>query len=248
MTTFAQPIYGAPKILQSDGFLSSNYIRKNINQFAVKAGDLANQLLAPKNTPYNGPVVIRNNYYYSTPYYTPWLYSRPSVIVVDNGRGKRGNEQDNGKNILLGVALTAGALFMSFFVGSAYSTYNDATRERENARNAHREVANFQGYASPNDYPILNEARIMTSLQDRICSRIKNSAMWDLALKIGVTAGLVTGAVGAFTCPPMLGLGLVIGTASAGAMLFRWGMESKDKMNLLDAQELRASVINLKQL
>ena len=170
------------------------------------------------------------------------------MIVVDNGRGRRTNEQDDRKNILLGVILTVGALVMTYAVGSALSSYQDADRECENARKSQSEFANYRAYASPSDLPLLEEVRIASSLKDRICSRIKDSAKWDLALRISLTAGLVIGAVGSFTCLPVLGVGLAIGTISAGAMLFKWGFESNDRKNLLDAQELRASVLNLKRL
>ena len=250
MTTITQPLYGIPpKAMLPNGNLSSNYVRSNIKHFADKANDLANQLLAPKNASYNGPVVIRNNYYYSySPFYSPWFYSRPSVIVVDNGRGRRSNEQDNAKNLLLGVALTVGALVMSYFVGSAFSSYQDADRECTEARESQIKFANYRPYVSPKDFPLLEEARIATSLKDRICSRIRDSAVWDLALRVGVTSGLVIGAVGAFTCLPVLGVGLSIGVISAGAMLFKWGFDTNDRKNILDAQDLKASVLNLRQL
>ncbi|HEV8052863.1 MAG TPA: hypothetical protein VGP47_10245 [Parachlamydiaceae bacterium] len=252
MTTFAQPIYGAPKLLQPDGFLSSNYVRSNIDQFADKANDLANQLLAPANSSYTGPVIIRNNHYYSySPFYSPWFYSRPSVIVVNNnGRNRRSNEQDNGKNALLGVVLTVGAVIMSYFIGTAFSSYQDAQRECKEARGSHKKFANFQAYVSPKDYPLLDEARIATGLKDRICSRIRDSALWDLSLRTAVTAGLVLGALGAFSiCPPVVGiLGLAICTTSAAAMMFKWGFDSTDRANIRDAQELRISAANIKQI
>lgn len=252
MTTATQPIYNPINALRPNENLSSSFVRGKIHQFADKANNLANQLLAPKNASYDGPVVIRNNYYYSyspfSPFYSPWFYSRPSVIVVDRGNGRRSNEQDSANNILLGAVLTVGALVMTYFVGSAVSSYQDADRECESARRDQREFASYRPYASVDDFPLLEEARVATSLKDRICSRIRNSAAWDLALRVSLTAGLVIGAVGAFTCLPVLGVGLVIGAVSAGAMLFKWGFESTDRKNLLDAEALRASVTHLKQL
>lgn len=247
MTTMTQSLDGATNTLRPE-YLSSSYVRSSINQFANKANDLANQLLAPKNSPYSGPVVIRNNYYSYSPFYSPWFYSHPSVIVVDNGRGRRSNEQNNEKNILLGVVLTVGALVMTYFVGSALSSYQDADRESKEARESQKKFNNYRAHVSPHDLPLLEEVRVATSLKGRICSRIRDSVLWDLALRIGITAGLVAGAVGSFTCLPVLGVGLTIGALSAGAMLFKWGFESTDRKNILDAQELRASVLKLKDL
>lgn len=228
--------------------VSSQAIRNQIHQFAGKAEGLANQILGENSTQsYQGPVIIRNHYHYS-PFYSSWFYPQPSVIIVDGGRGRRQNN-DNTASLILGIVATLGTLIASYAVGSAIARHNDASLELQDASESLHNFYQYAGYATHNDQEVIQEAIHASSLKQRICARIKNSAVGDLALRITLAVGLGTVAAGAFAASPsLLAVGAVLGVISAAAMLIKWGYESSDKSNIRDAQNLQASLIHLKQL
>lgn len=222
-------------------------IRTAVNEFAEKANQLSNQFLA-KEKNYKGPRVIRNNYYYS-PFYSPWYFSRPSYIVIDHGRPGRGDRDYNNGAFLLGVLATIGTLIASYAVGRAMVTHRDAKDELEDTKMFQHQLAAYQSFASEEDRPLIQEASRAASLKGRICSRIKNSSAWDLALRVTLTASLVFTAVGCLALvPPLLAAGIVFSITSAVAMMFKWGFESMDKSTIRDAEYLRASLLNLQKL
>lgn len=249
MTAYAQPLSGSIPHTQYVRNVPSQVIRSEIGQFAAKSNDLANQILI-QNSPqrYEGPVIIRNHYYYDG-FYSPWYH--PSVIILggDRGHGRRDRNHDDGASILLGIVATIGALFATYAVGSAIASHSDAKRELDETRDVHQKLLSYHTGANSADQQLLDEALCAATLKERICSRIRNSSAVDLALRVALTAGLVLTAVGAFTaCPPVLAVGLALSLSTAGAMLLKWGVESKDKANVRDAQFLKNCVANLRQL
>lgn len=227
--------------------LPSGFIRNEVNQFADKANNLANQLLAPKNTTYKGPIIIRNHYYYESPFYTPWFYSRPRPVIYFDNSGHRRDQDNKGGSILLGVIATIGMFIASYAVGSAIASHNDAGQELDETRDTQQRFSSYKSYTGAQEQPLLREATYAARLKERICSRIKNSSAWDLALRVALTVGLALTAIGAFTAAsPLMGLGVILSICSLTALLFKWGFESMDKSNTRDAQALRDSLYKLK--
>lgn len=230
-------------------------IDTKVNNFVESASNLANQILAPDVKSHEGPIVIRNHYHYYHPspwYASPWFYPQPTVVVV-NGRHdyvrQERREKEDGCGILIGVIATIGALFASYAIGCAVVKHNDAKKELDATHKFQRSLSKFE-LQSPNDAPIfLNDVNSAAKLKERICSRIKNSAVWDLALRISVAVGLGVTALGAFiACPPLLAVGAILTVATLAGMLFKWGFESSDKANKADAQALQNKIFMLKQV
>jgi len=229
--------------------LSSSYIRSNIAQFTSKTADLATQILAPKNIPYEGPVIIRERYYPMYSYYptSPWFYSRPSMIVIDR-HGRRRHNHDDGSRVLLGIVAALGAMIASYTIGTAIISLKDSQSELSKTKQDEKKFVEYQKQAGPEDKILVNQAIEAVCLKDRICSRIRNSAIWDLALKITLAIGLVLTAVGSFVCPPLIGLGLLVSVIAGGALLCKGCFETKDRDNYRDAGLLREYLESMKQI
>lgn len=242
----AIPNYMGPSAEHAGQHYPLQAIRSEVNRFVTKAGDLANQILTENSPkPYQGPVIIRNHYHF-----TPWHYNPyPSVIVVgDHCHGRRQKDDDGGR-ILLGILATVGALIASYAVGSAIVTHQDASSELDEAKQARLKFQEFAMHAVGKDQELVSEALEASHLKKRICKRMKNSAVTDLALRITLAVGLGMIAGAAFVAAPqILALGLVSSVVAGGAMLFKWGFESSSSANLRDAQALNESLKRLKQL
>ena len=248
MSSFAEP---APRFNPNPSpsqtsFPHFSQVRTEVNQFSRKADHLANQILAPKDIPYEGPVIIRERYYIS-PFYTPWYYPSHSYYVV----GRQGRGRDNGDNaarLVIGILATIGVFVMAKAVGDAVVAFKDSQRELNETDAEKEKLNNLSTVAKPEDQAIIAQANDALELKERICSRIRNSAVWDLALSVSLTAGLALTAIGAFVCPPLALAGIALTVVAATSIMFKWGFDSRDSENQRDAHDLKARVAGLKEL
>ena len=228
---------------------SSQQIKSKVNKLIKSASDLSNQILSPKTIKYEGPIVIREHYYPVSPFfYLPWYYPRPSVIVVDRFGHHRTESRDNTARILLGGLAAIGAIFMAKVVGDAALSLKDSQRELNNNKEEVAKLNHLQANSRPEDQELLGQAAEALELKGRICSRIRNSSIWDLNLRVSLTVGLILTSVGAFVCLPVALAGLILSVVSASAIMFKWGFDSNDADNIRDAQELKEKLSNLKEL
>jgi len=227
--------------------MSPEELKGEVKQFTVQANRLAKQLIADQAPePYTGPVVIRHHYYHYTPYYSPWFYSRPSVVVIGNGTSHRRDrrEDNDAANAALGILATIGAMFAAYAIGLAWARHSDAERELDDTRAFQQKMAGAQ--VESNDQKMVNDAQAAAGLKERICKRIRNSAAIDLTLRISLAVGLVFIATGAFAiCPPLGGLGLSVAMVAGFAMMFKWGCDTTDQANARDAYALQLKLLAL---
>lgn len=232
--------------------LSSQELRGEVQRFATQANRLASQLIADQAPePYTGHVVIRHHYHhytpYYTPYYSPWFYPRPSIIVLGDRPAYRNRKEENeAANIALGVFATIGAMFATYAVGLAWARQSDAQNELDETREFQGKMAGAQGNVTAQDQRLVEDAQEAAGLKARICKRIRNSAVSDLALRISLAVGLIFVGAGAFAaCPPLVGIGLVASMIASFAMVLKWGFDSTDQTNVRDARALQLKLLTL---
>lgn len=229
-----------------------------IVNFAKTADNLANQILS-QDAPvaYQGPVVIRSSHYYHpSPFFWPIYPPSPSVVVINNGphssaspvNRDRNKEKDNGAAILVGIVAVAVGGIALYSLGAGIATYNDTNQELADTQQFQERL-----FIAPNadakEQALIQEANNAANLKNRICTRLKNSALANLALRTGLFASCGIALAGAVAATPaLMTAGGVVGLVSVGGMLFKWGFDTSDKANVRDAQHLKGSVQYLKTL
>lgn len=220
-------------------------ISKGVDEFAAKSRTLANQILrdaAHEKVEVQGPVVIHH-------YYTPWsYYFYPSfwypqpVVYVDRSRDNR----DEATRVLVGVAFAIIGAIATIAVGAAYCRLRDARQELKGTDELQR---NLNVYSDMNVAPNVNYVKNVNKLielKTRICTRVKNSALADLILRIGtfVASALAVGA--ALTLLPgyFMPIGVVAATVFGIGMLFKLAMESK-RSDIEDARAIHQTIAAL---
>lgn len=206
-------------------------VSESIGRFAGRAHRMAMEIIPEERVhiPRDGVIIIRERWS-PGPFF--WWYPQPVYV------GGRSSARDDRNAI--GVLAVAGAVFLSFAIGRACVRVSDAGRQLNEARNFSDSVYVAQGPLSPADQNRLEDAREVASLSERISKRIKNSAAVDLALRISLFVGLTFVAIGAFaSCPPMFGIGLITVAVLGCAILFKAGIESFDRRNLMLAYDLK---------
>lgn len=220
-------------------------VRTEVQKFAKKANRLADQILSENSpTPYTGPVIIRNNYYYGS-CWSPWFWYTPHTVYVPQ-QSRRERESDN--NFLIGLfAAIVGGIAL-YAIGSGMSQCEDAHRELEKTHEFQNKLKNFQRNGPAEEQRYVAKAAQTASLKERICSRIKNSAITDLFLRTVLFVGCGLALTGALAFPPLVLPGVVIAIVGVGGMLFKWGLESSNSQNILDAKAPSLSYLFSKQM
>jgi hypothetical protein len=84
---------------------------------------------------------------------------------------------------------------------------------------------------------------VLASYKERICIRNYNSAVFDLVAKTAAVAGTaIMGAPWMAASTPFAYIGGAATLASVACACFKWGFDTNDKVNVRDAQAMRAIV------
>ncbi len=229
----------------------SETVRSGVSQIAQNAAAFAGRILQGEGPAGGSNRVDVHHHYGYSPYWWFMPYSSPSVVYVGPGADRaRRSEEESGQRVLIGViAMVVGAIAL-FATGSAIGRCQEASHDLEDSELAKDKLNRYQREAPAGDQALVNEARLATELKARVCKRIKDSAIIDLALRVGLLAGcglLLAGAFATFPAAFLLA-GAVTSFTAGGAMLFKWGFETTDKQNSRDALAIRDSVRRLATL
>ena len=247
MSTTAQNISDAG--FCADFAYPTQVIHSEVKNFAKKAECLANEIISQtESKPYTNETVVYHHHHYTpysfwpSPYYAP----RP-IVVVDGHRDNQRKKKDDAAMIIGVVAAIVGGVAIYSF-GSALSRSKDASRELGETHEFQRLVGRFQKAAEfPKDQCMLFDAKQAAEIQERIHTRIQDSASWDLSLRGGLVLGCGTALAGAIAAVPAAMTAGVVGSLVVGTgMLFKWGLDSSDMENYRDAQNLKNRVQDLK--
>lgn len=226
--------------------------RQELKSFLNRSTQLANEIIAKHTrTACEGPVVIRHYHYYNSPWwlFRPVSFYQPSVVYVrdDRNHGRRGNDsRDRGAAALVGITAAIVGGISLYATGTSISRLQDASKELATTREFKREVAYQARVASPNQRAHISLVRKIVQVNERICSRIQNSAAWDLALRISLVVGCGVAIAGAIVASPYIMMsGATGGLIAGGAMLLKWGIEASDSHNFREAQALKMMIRNL---
>jgi len=215
---------------------ASPYFVADLKQFTNNTTNMVRDVLGAQNRPtgrVEGPVVFRT--YRSYDPFWPSVY-QPVYVTSYNPRPREDNS-----NVLTGIFAAVVVGVTTFFVGQAIGSLEDAERELDNAIS---EKQKFDGYskhsATQQERLTATDVVRAAGLKERICRRIKESAITDLILRVGLLAGASLVLIGAiYTAPAWISSGLVVSCAATALMLFNWGLNSTDRNNIRDAEELR---------
>src|SRR5262249_9029422 len=156
---------------------------------------------------------------------------------------KKKNEE--GAAFVLAFISTIVAGIALYSLGSSIAAYQDASQELEDTQEFKQTLSEQQLYRGipPDLQNHIGEAAQAVKLKDRICSRIKNSAIGDIILRTALLgsasaalsgAGIVlTGAaVASTTASSLMTGGIIAGLITTGGILFKLGFDNTDKANL----------------
>ncbi|MEI8365818.1 MAG: hypothetical protein WCF65_05300 [Parachlamydiaceae bacterium] len=233
--------------------LSSADLNADLRSFANQTRNMANEMLsAQRGESHSGPTVIHYYHDYNRPWWNRscnpfWspFFVQPVYIFPSQSRSYNDNRGNN-NNVLIGIAAAIVGGVAAFFVGSGISALEDSTDALEDTHIQHQK---FKDYASqrsqPEEQQKIQQALYAASLKERICRRIKSSAVSDLVFRVGVLAGATFAFLGAVcTHPAWITAGIVTGCVFGLAMIFKAGLGS-DKHNFRDAAELKQVVENM---
>lgn len=245
---------------------NSRKIRSEISHFSDRAKALANEILISnhryQSTEFiESPVVIIRSHYWS-----PWEShcwspcSRPGLTSNTSSRAQRrdsSNREKKNEGLLLLIGLTAAVVgtVTLFKTLGALPRYYDASQELKETKKFQQELETFTPKVE--ECALIEEAQHVSDLKARICTRIRNSALIDLALSISLTASSCMAGVGASMLlldnamvdyPPILSVGLVASGVLGGLTLINWALDSSDKKNVRDAFVMRDSINRLRTL
>lgn len=199
--------------------------------FLKRASSLASQIIRGEDSycnenGANNVIVIRHH---CSPWYSPF-YTPIFPLYVDPV-GCRRDGDDSAKALFAIVAGVAAGIAL-FAIGSAISRIQDANAELSNAEFIKQKNNNLWQVAD---------------LQEKICNRIKTSAMVDLALRITLFVGSGVALLATLSVIPAAyaTAGAIAALLSVGSMLFKWGLDS-GRQNLHDALTLHEAIEAIK--
>lgn len=237
-----KPVNGLENALRNQPVApQSETVRAGVKHIAQNTNNFANHFISANDNQTSSRTVVHHHYGYS--YIPSWWYFYPQPMVVVDGGG-RGSNDDGAARLLIALFAAAVGGIALYAVGAAIGRLQASRQDLSDARSAQNLLERYSRVASDNDKQYVEEAKHATSLKVKICKRIRNSAITDLALRIimGVGCGMLL--AGALATSPgcLLLAGSVAIATSGGAMLFKWGLESTDRQNGRDAESIRASV------
>lgn len=215
-------------------------IKEDISKFAQKSERLANQILkgtSLDHVHYEEPIVIHHYYTpWSYYFYSPFWYQPQPVIVVRNRR----DHNDEAIRFLAGVAFAFIGAIAMISIGGACSRLRDAGKELADVKKLRKELDVYHNMNASPDLPYIQEANRLVHLQTRVCRRIRNSALWDLILRVGVAVSSVLAVAGAIALLPghFISIGAGMATAFAVVMLVKLLMENQ-QAEIADAREMK---------
>ena len=174
----------------------------------------------------------------------------PASCLRRPGADRARRDDESGARVLIGLAAAILGGIALFATGSAIGRCQEARHDLEDTKLAQDKLDLYQREAPQSDQALVNEAKQATDLKARICKRIKDSAIIDLALRVTLLVGCGFGLFAAFAAFPAAYLiaATVTAVTAGGAMLFKWGFETTDKQNNRDAMAIRESVRRLATL
>lgn len=216
---------------------SSEAIRAGVTQIARNTDSFATSFL-PEN---NGPKVVVHRHYYGYDYTPSWFYFYPQPVYIVGGRRREDEGSSRAALAILSTVLGGIALYA---LGKALGRFRAASSDLQNAQHDRARLNDYGANAAGSDQTAVETAKHSVDLKGRICQRVKNSALTDVILRVGFAVGCGLLLASAFaTAPGLLYLmGAVTALTTGGAMLLKWGFESTDRQNQLDALAIRASV------
>lgn len=217
-------------------------MQSDLNTFAARSNNLADQILSqhePKA--YTGPVIIHDyHYYHPSPFF--WYDPSPRVVVV-NPRPISQKDKDKDNAVLIGVIATVVGGIALYYLGASIAGYQDATQELDDTTQFQRRLASYAENASDHNQNKINAAGHVAYLNGRICSRIRNSCIVDIALRTAMVGACGLALAGAITTTPAyMTAGAIAGVVTTGIMLFKWGFNGTDRSNIRDAYALKESL------
>lgn len=167
-------------------------------------------------------------------------------VYVGGGRGRGRNDDDTGVRVLVGLAATVVGGIALYTIGRSINELQHSGEEITRARDFDDYLASARGRVSADDQVVVEEASVLARLKERIHQRMKNSSIMDLIARITLAAGAALALTGAFAGAPWLMVaGVALGLIAGGAMLFKCGLNTPDRANIRDAQQLQQIADNL---
>lgn len=217
--------------------------KREIHDYAIRTNQLCTEILG--NDPFAGPsltpiVVVHD----TTPW---WWWCFPSRCCDAPCAPKSKSERDQENSGLAAGLAIAGLIFTVVGLGSAAGRYSNASGRLYDTH-LFQNMLERQHQSGVRD-PAMNEASYLASLQTRVCSRIKSSAIADLFLRTVMAGSLSAVAAGHFyreSLPDWTQKAGLISTLVTGlAILFKVGCDSTSQRNHADAISMRGSITRL---
>lgn len=177
------------------------------------------------------------SYRYS--FWSPYYFWSPIYVDPYPGYYGRRDDDDGALRFLIGlVAAVAGGIAM-YTVGAKVNAIMEADEELSEIQKSKYKFRNLANHGTHQDFLYSKKLTQLADLREGVFKRVKNNAIADLILTIGVVAGSALALTGAFfTGYQMINTGIVIGLVSCAAILFKWGLDSTSKQNERDANAI----------
>jgi hypothetical protein len=232
--------------------LTSKTFPLKLADFERKCSNLAHQLLQGTDVPVNVTPIVHHHHYHSSLWWYPLWFPQPIVVVPSNR-----NSDNQGLLVILGLAAAAIAGVGLYITGSAVGRFQEANTKYHEAADFKEQLEDYGDRAPENEQRLVNEAKNLADLQERVTKRIRDSAVFDIACRASLVAGsmlvlfgsvmmLFGTATAAASSMALVGLSVV--AAASGCMLFESGMNITEKRNLVDAQEIQEGLAQLKSI
>lgn len=235
----------------SSPVLTSKTFLPKLADFERRCSNLAHQLLQEVDVPANVTPIVHHHYHSSWWWYPLW-YPEAIVVIPSN------RESDNqGLLVILGLAAAAIAGVGLYISGAAVGRFQEANAKYHEAAEFKEQLEDYGDRAPENEQHLVNEAKNLADLQERVTKRIRDSAVFDIACRVSLVVGSLLVLFGSVmmlvgtataTASSMALVGLSVAAAASGCMLFESGMNVTEKRNLVDAEEIQEGLARLKHI
>lgn len=189
-----------------------------------------------------------HHYHHSSGWY-PW-YQPSRVVVVDTGNSTRSSSTSSKRSKedkTLAIVATIAALVAIYTVGSSVARYNDARHELTEASDFQDLLEGAKDNPEETDRTLAFHAEKAAGLKERICRRMKNSALTDTVLRVSLLGGLIATAASAYVGnAAVLNTSLATNLVAGSLIMLKLGYDSFSNANARDAHSLRAQLIHLR--